>query len=68
MGGSAEIKSNAGHELALYSTACPTQDNPPYKICGASPMLTKAQGCLRGRATSPRAGTLKLDESQKIRK
>ena len=30
-------------------------------------MLMKAQGCLRGRATSPQAGALKLDESQKIR-
>ena len=67
MGGSAEIKSNAGHELALYSTACPTQDNLPHKICGESPMLMKAQGCLRGRATSPRAGALKLDAGQKIK-
>ena len=30
-------------------------------------MLMKAQGCLRGRATSPQAGALKLDESQKIK-
>ena len=28
----------------------------------------KAQGCLRGRVTSPRVGTLKHDASQKIRK